>query len=62
MPTIIVMCIGILINNARLTDVKEVLRATMDKNQRELLHRVGALDNRMNLLESRMTRLESGLG
>ncbi len=54
-PTMIVICIGILINNARLNDVKEVLRAEMDKNQSEMLHRVGDLDNRM-------TRIENGLG
>jgi hypothetical protein len=42
----IVILIGILINNVRLTDVKEVLRAEMDKNHSEMLHRVGDLDNR----------------
>ena len=54
-PTMIVILIGILINNARLTDVKEALRAEMDKNQSEMLHRVGDLD-------TRLTRIENGLG
>jgi hypothetical protein len=54
-PTMIVILIGILINNARLNDVKEVLRAEMDKNQSEMLHRFGDLD-------SRLTRIENGLG
>jgi hypothetical protein len=52
-PTMIL--IGILINNARLTDVKEALRAEMDKNHSEILHRVGDLD-------TRLTRIENGLG
>jgi hypothetical protein len=58
----IVILIGILINNARLNDVKETLRseirvveANMDKNQSEMLHRFGDLD-------SRLTRIENGLG
>jgi hypothetical protein len=61
-PTMIVILIGILINNARLTDVKETLRAeirvveaTIEKNQSEMLHRVGDLD-------TRLTRIENGLG
>jgi hypothetical protein len=54
-PTMIVILIGILINNARLTDVKEALRAEMEKNHSEMLHRVGDLD-------SRLTRIENGLG
>jgi hypothetical protein len=54
-PTMIVILIGIPINNARLTDVKEALRAEMDKNHSEMLHRVGDLD-------TRLTRIENGLG
>jgi hypothetical protein len=61
-PTMIVILIGILINNARLTDVKETLRtemrvvdANMEKNHSEMLHRVGDLD-------TRLTRIENGLG
>jgi len=61
-PTMIVILIGILINNARLNDVKETLRAEikvleagMDKNQSEMLHRFGDLD-------TRLTRIENGLG
>jgi hypothetical protein len=54
-PTMIVILIGILIKNARLSDVKETLRADMDKNHSEMLHRFGDLDGRLN-------RIESGLG
>lgn len=54
-PTMIVILIGILINNARLNDVKEVLRAEMDKNHSEMLHRFGDLD-------TRLSRIENGLG
>jgi hypothetical protein len=68
-PTMIVILIGILINNARLSDVKETLRAkvkvveaNIDNNHSEMLHRFGDLDNQMTLLESRMIRLENGLG
>ena len=61
-PTMVVVLIGILINNsrlndmqARLNDVKEVLRAEMDKNHSEMLHRFGDLDGRL-------TRIENSLG
>ena len=54
-PTMIVILIGILINNARLNDVKEVLRAEMDKNHSGMLHRFGDLDGRLS-------RIENGLG
>lgn len=68
-----VVLIGILINNSRLGDLKDllrtevgsvrseiagtrdVLRAEMDKNHSEMLHRFADLD-------TRMTRLENGLG
>jgi hypothetical protein len=54
-PTMIVVLIGILLNNARLNDIKEVLRAEMDKNHSEMLHRFGDLD-------TRLVRIENGLG
>ena len=61
-PTMIVILIGILINNARLNDVTETLRAemrsvetNMDKNHSEMLHRFGDLDGRLS-------RIENGLG
>jgi hypothetical protein len=68
-----VVLIGILINNSRLGDVKDllksevggvrselantrdVLRAEMDKNHSEMLHRFADLD-------TRMTRIENSLG
>jgi hypothetical protein len=69
LPTMVVVLIGILINNsrlndvhARLGDVKETLRAeikaveaNMDKNHSEMLHRFGDLD-------TRLSRIETGLG
>ena len=61
-PTMVVVLIGILVNNSRLNEVKETLRAAiravganMDKNHSEMLHRYGDLD-------SRLIRIESGLG
>ncbi len=58
-PTMIVILIGILINNARLSDVKETLRAemkavetNMDKNHSEMLHRFGDLDTRLSRIEN----------
>jgi hypothetical protein len=62
LPTMVVVLIGIFVNNARLNDVKDALRAeikvveaNMDKNHSEMLHRFGDLD-------TRLTRIESGLG
>jgi hypothetical protein len=65
-PTMTVVLIGILLNNARLGDVKELLRseirsvrdvldAHIEKNQSEMLHRFADLD-------TRLTRIEGGLG
>jgi hypothetical protein len=65
-PTMTVVLIGILLNNARLSDVKELLRseirsvrdvldAHIEKNQSEMLHRFADLD-------TRLTRIEGGLG
>ena len=61
-PTMVVVLIGILLNNSRLNDVKETLRAELkaveaniDKNHSEMLHRFGDLDGRL-------TRIESSLG
>ena len=68
-PTMIVILIGIFLNNARMNDLKDSLRAEiriveaqvktvesqMDKNHSEMLHRFGDLD-------TRLIRIESGLG
>jgi hypothetical protein len=65
-PTMTVVLIGILLNKARLSDVKELLRseirsvrdvldAHIEKNQSEMLHRFADLD-------TRLTRIEGGLG
>lgn len=79
-PTMTVVLIGILINNARLNDVnarlgdlagrqngvkemlrseiksvRDVLDAHIEKNHSEMLHRFGDLD-------TRLTRIEGGLG
>ncbi|HVO96670.1 MAG TPA: hypothetical protein VMT15_01320 [Bryobacteraceae bacterium] len=65
-PTMVVVLIGILINNARLNDVhsrlgdvKETLRAemkaveaNMEKNHSEMLHRFGDLDTRLSRIEN----------
>jgi hypothetical protein len=54
-PTMIVILIGIFTSNARLNDVKEALRAEMEKNHSEMLHWFSDLG-------TRLTRIESGLG
>ena len=51
----IVAITGILLNNSRLNDIKEVLRAEMDKNHSEMLHHFGDID-------ARLSRIENGLG
>jgi len=54
-PTMVVVLVGILISNVRLGDVRDLLRAEMDKNHSEMLHRFAELD-------TRLTRIENGLG
>ena len=61
-PTMVVVLTGILISNVRLGDVRDLLRAemkvleaVMEKNQSEMLHRFAELD-------TRLTRIENGLG
>ena len=61
-PTMIL--VGILINNAGLTDVKETLRAemrvveaNMEKNHSEMLRRVGDLDTRIENAPRHESRL-----
>ena len=62
-PTMVVVLVGILVNNVRLTDLREslraeikmtreVLEATMEKNHSEMLHRFGDLDTRIGRLET----------
>jgi hypothetical protein len=69
-PAMIVILIGILVNNVRLNDLRDslraetrvveewitgtrdVLRAEMEKNQSEMLHRFGDLDTRMSRIEN----------
>jgi hypothetical protein len=51
----VVVLVGILISNVRLGDVRDLLRAEMDKNHSEMLHRFAELD-------TRLSRIENGLG
>ena len=53
-PTMIVILIGIFTHNARLNDVKEALRAEMEKNHSEMLHRFSDLDTRLTKIEGRL--------
>jgi len=65
-PMMTIVLVGILVNNVRISDLRDsvkseisslcdVLRAEMDKNHSEMLHRFADLD-------TRMSRLENGLG
>ena len=65
-PMMTIVLVGILVNNVRISDLRDsvkseisslcdVLRAEMDKNHSEMLHRFAELD-------TRMTRIENGLG
>jgi hypothetical protein len=54
-PTMVVVLVDILSSNVRLGDVRDLLRAEMDKNHSEMLHRFAELD-------ARLTRIENGLG
>jgi hypothetical protein len=72
-PTMVVVLIGILINNARLgdlrtdviariSDTRDVLRAEMARDHSELLIKFGELDHRMDGLETHLRRIEGTLG
>jgi hypothetical protein len=65
-PMMTIVLVGILVNNVRISDLRDsvkseilglrdVLRAEMDKNHSEMLHRFADLD-------TRMTRIENSLG
>lgn len=52
-PTFTVVLVGILLNNHRLNDVRDLLRAEMAKNHSELLSKFAELDRRLSALEAR---------
>jgi hypothetical protein len=65
-PMMTIVLVGILVNNVRISDLRDsvkseisnlrdVLRAEMDKNHSEMLHGFADLD-------TRMTRIENNLG
>jgi len=65
-PMMTIVLVGILVNNVRMSNLRDsvksdisslrdVLRAEMDKNHSEMLHRFADLD-------TRMTRIENSLG
>ena len=65
-PTFIVVLVGILLNNARigdlraemrqaLGDLRDVLRAEMAKNQSEMLAKFAELDVRLTRLEAKFS-------
>ena len=65
-PMMTIVLVGILVSNIRISDLqdsvkseilslRDVLRAEMDKNHSEVLHRFADLD-------TRMTRIENSLG
>lgn len=52
-PTFFAVLVGIFINNHRLNDVRDLLRAEMGRNQSELLVKFAEVDHRLNRLEER---------
>ena len=56
--TLAVVMVGFLYNNGRLTDLRDMLRAEMSKNQSEMLMKFAELENR---LDARLSRIEAHL-
>jgi len=52
-PTFLAVLVGIFINNHRLNDVRDLLRAEMSKNQSELLQKFAEMDGGIIRLEER---------
>ena len=58
-PTMLVVLVGLLVNNARLNDVRDLLRAEIAKSHSELLMKFAELDGRIDALDSRLSRIEA---
>ena len=72
-PTMVVVLVGILLNNARLTDVKEGIRAEIKVVEAQVKSQSSSLEalidknhsemlHRFGDLDTRLTRIESSLG
>ena len=53
-PTFVLVLVGLLLNNNRLNDVRDLLRAEMSKNHSEMLHRFADLDTRLSRIETHL--------
>ena len=53
-PTFVLVWVGLLLNNNRLNDVRDLLRAEMSKNHSEMLHRFADLDTRLSRIETHL--------
>ncbi len=71
--TLVIVMVGVLMNNSRLStlethlntrmnDLRDLLRAEMAKNHSELLIKFAELDHRIDKLEVRVSRIEDQLG
>ncbi len=58
-PTILVVLISLLVSNARLSDIRDLLRAEIGKSHSELLMKLTELDARIDALDSRLSRIEA---
>jgi hypothetical protein len=63
----VVVLTGVLINNARLNDVRDLLRVEMklvesgiERNHSEMLHRFGDLDTRLSRIENALGMKPNG--
>jgi hypothetical protein len=47
---------GAIVNNSRIGDIRDLVRAEMSKNHSEMLHRLADLDTRLTCVEQRIER------
>ena len=59
--TFVIVMIGVLLNNARLSDLRDLLRAEIAKGHSELLAKFAELDNRIDAVSTRLSRIEERL-
>lgn len=59
--TMAIVMIGVWLNNSRLNDVRDLLRAEIAKSHSELLVKFAELDNQIQAMNARLSRIEDHL-